>query len=418
MHEAPWLVVATSARALAQSAARHGHAVCAIDAYADRDTLQACGGRALSVALDDAGTFGADHLEAAVDACLRRHAPRGFRGIVAGSGLDASWALRAQLARRAPLAGCEPASLQSLRDPVAWCALLRHIGAPHPQTCFSPPAQARGWLVKRAGGTGGLHVQPWRRGAPLPEDAYFQRRGAGRPASLLFAAQEGRIHALGWQWQQLSPIDGLPWRYGGVLTAPDMPAAARTLVLGHLRRIAAAVRLRGVGSLDFLLDGQDVQLLEINPRPTASIALYPHLDLFGMHVGTHRPIAHATTAAPAEPARGECILYATAALTAHPRFDWPPWCADIPATAVRFAAGDAVCTVQAQAASVRGMRLRLAHRLQQMARTLRAAQNQEDISDLDHEPCHEHESERQCLGAATGPVAAGGRGRPADRRCA
>ena len=396
----PWLIVGTATRALAQAAARHGHAVCAIDAYADRDTLQACEGRVLRLDLGPDERFAPPAHALARGPCERRFAPAGLRGIVAGNGLDGDLAARAVLERTAPVCGCDAATVRRLRDPLAWSGLLDRIGAPHPDTRFDAPPAPAGWLVKSDRGTGGLHVRRWRARAAVAPGGYFQRHVAGRPASLLFCADGARTWPIGWQWQRLAPTPELAWRYGGVMTAPDLGPGLRKAAWHWLQRIAGEVPLRGVGSLDFLVEGDQLQLLELNPRPTASVALYPGIDIFGLHVA---PAAHVAPPRPAHvaPACGETIFYAGAPLSVAAHHDWPPWCADLPASATDFAAGDAVCTVQASAATVRGLRLRLAHRLHHLARSLAGAQTQDESRDK------QLPSQRKHPGASPGRVAAG-----------
>ena len=55
------------------------------------------------------------------------------------------------------------------------------------------------------------------------------------------------------------------------------PDAVQREVTAITRLLAAVFRLRGLGSLDFLLDGDTVEVLELNPRPPASLALYPRV---------------------------------------------------------------------------------------------------------------------------------------------
>ncbi len=382
MTQRPWLVVGAATRALVQAAARHGHEVCAIDAFADRDTLLACAGRMLRVPLDVNGNLDEVQIPHAVAMSERKYAPDGFRGIVAGNGLDSAHELRTVLERLAPLCGCSGATLQTVRGPRSWAALLQSLQAPQPTTRFDAPLRASGWLLKSASGTGGVHVQPWRAGIAAPLDAYYQRRAPGRAASLLFAAEGGRAWPLGWQWQVLAPTAEQPWRYGGVCTAADMPSAARAAVAYWLDRIADSVPLRGVGSLDFLVEGQTVQLLEINPRPTASIALYPQLDIFGVHVGSVDPARAAAPILADPPAlRGEVIFYACDPLAIAAGFDWPHWCADLPAGDSFFEPGDAVCSVHATAANIRSLHARLRRRLHTIARALHGAITRDSARD-------------------------------------
>ena len=374
MTQRPWLVIGAATRALVQAAARHGHDVCAIDAFADSDTSLACRGRMVRVPLDANSNLDEGKIPLAVAMCARKYAADGFRGIVAGNGLDSAHALRSALQRFAPLCGCDASTLQNLRGPRSWSALLQALQAPQPTTRFDAPASASDWLLKSASGTGGLHVRRWRAGIATPRDAYFQRRAPGRAASLLFAAESGSAWPLGWQWQVLAPTAEQPWRYGGVCIAADMPAGVRAAVAQWCDRVANTVPLRGVGSLDFLVKGETVQLLEINPRPTASIALYPQVDFFGLHVGTADPERAAACVGTDPPTlRGEMIFYAFAPLAIPADFDWPHWCADVPAGDSFFEPGDAVCSVHATAASNRSLRERLRRRLRTIARALPGA---------------------------------------------
>lgn len=400
MIEHPWLVVGVTVRALVQAAARHGHRVCAIDAFADREVIEACEGRVVRLETRIDWSLDEAQLGRALAEAGARFGAEGFCGVIAGSGFDSLPALRSRLARSAPLYGCAAATIRAVRDPRAWFALLDRVGAAHPAVRFEAPPAARGWLVKSASGSGGWHVQRWRRGGALAADGYFQRHARGRPASVLFAADGRSARVLGWQWQLLAPTRELPWRYGGIMTAPDMPTPVRTTVSELVARLVAAVPLRGLASLDFLVDGDRVQILELNPRPTASIALYPERDLFGLHIrasvgalyedGRSLPAPASATVAPA---RGEAVLFAPAPVYVCDARAWPAWCNDLPAAATRFERGDPVCTVHASAPTVRGLRARLARRLHDIASTLDPVP--------DHDSPHDYQEPQRQRACAT-----------------
>lgn len=367
----PWLIVGTTTRAVAQAAARHGHKVCAIDAFADREVLAACQGRVVRLDVGEDWQITAPALDRAVRACASMHAPQGFRGIVAGSGLDGATELRADLAQFAPLAGCDRASLKALRDPVAWFSLLDSLHIPHPPVRWdAAPAGRHTWLRKSGAGSGGWHLRAWRAGMPITAGEYLQQHMAGRSGSALFAANGSTIRVLGWQWQRLSPCAALPWRYGGIVSAPDMPQTVRGQIGAALERLAARLPLRGLGSIDFLVDEDRALTLEINPRPSASIALYPEIDLFGLHVNPDP----APAPCPAWPeVRGEAVLFAQRALSLPAEAAWPADCVDLPAGAADFAPGDPVCTVQCRGASVTAVQAHLDQRLRAIAAELDSA---------------------------------------------
>lgn len=391
-----WLLVGLSVRALAQAAARSDYAVCAVDAFADRDTTTACAGRVARLAVDAGYRIEAAALVAAVGEAQRRFAPDGFAGIVAGGGFDGRPELIAELAGLGPLAGCDASLMRTLREPRNWFALLNAIDISHPPVRFEPPADKHGWLVKSASGSGGWHVQAWHGAMKLGADGYFQRRRRGRPASALFVADGRNVRVIGWQWQLLAASRELPWRYGGVITANDLPVSVQERIATALAAIVGRVPLRGLAGLDFLVDGDNIEVLELNPRPTASISLYPQHDLFGVHLAACSG-ALPTAALPAcATLRGEAVLYAPQRLRVDADFPWPKGCADIPATTADFAPGEPVCTVAAEAESTRSLRLRLASRQHSLLNTLMENQT------------HEYRyAERQCIGDAARPGAAG-----------
>lgn len=386
----PWLLVGVTVRALAQAAARAGFAPCAIDGFADRDTLAACDGRALRVPMQGPSPDWSQ-LDAAIRDMRRRHAPRGFAGAVVGGGLEACPALLDIVGAHAPLANAEKAAVLAAATPSRWFALLDGIGAPHPKVSLCDTAPGPGWLVKRAGGTGGQQVRPWRPGMALEMNDYVQQRAPGRPASALFLAANGEARIVGWQRLLLAPTAELPWRYGGVVCDDALPTRAKARIASVVDALARHLPLRGLAGLDFLVDGEAVQVLELNPRPTASLALYPTLNPFALHVdacagrlpGT--PLAHGWRPC------GEAVLYAAAPLGVPADYRWPPNCADLPEGAAEFAPGEPVCSVRASASSTRGLLGRLGLRLRRLSSTL--------------EKRHEHDSERERAGGAAGRLA-------------
>ena len=392
----PWLLIGLSVRALAQAAARGGYPACAVDAFADRDTAVACAGRVAKLPVDASYRIEPATLAETLAATQRRFAPHGFAGIITGSGFDGRPQLLTQLAAIAPLAGCDAATMRNLREPRSWFVLLDALGVAHPPVRFDVPNSARGWIIKSASGSGGWHVRPWHRARQPASDDYFQRRRRGRPGSVLFVANGSRARVLGWQWQLHAPSPELPWRYGGVITANDLPALVRAEVTTALTAIIERVPLRGLAGLDFLVDGNSVEVLELNPRPTASIALYRQHDLFGMHLAACAGSLPQADLATGAQMRGEAVLYAPRPLRLSAEFLWPDGCADIPSATGDFAFGDPVCTVRAQADSVHSLRLRLAHRLRST------------MSLLLEKQIHEHRHpERERAGSAPRTGAAG-----------
>jgi predicted ATP-grasp superfamily ATP-dependent carboligase len=342
----PMLVAAFSGRALAASAARAGHRVAVLDYFADRDTC-AVAVACRSVVSPRGLRFDRRRLLAAAEELAP---PARSPGLVYGSGFEGRLALLGRLAEGRRLFGNPPPVVLGVRDPARFFPLLDRLGIPHPEVRLGPPADPGGWLVKQPGGAGGVHVVP----ADRPHartGAYYQRAMRGRSCSALFLADGRRACILGFneQWQSAARPD-LPYLYGGAVGQITLPPAVEADLRAHLDALVSATGLVGLNGVDFLLDGTSWSVLEVNPRPTATMELYdPDYDrgLFDAHLracGGELPPG----AAPARAVRAASILHAARAWRVREGFDFPAWCHDIPRPGTRFAPGDPVCTVQAE----------------------------------------------------------------------
>jgi predicted ATP-grasp superfamily ATP-dependent carboligase len=334
------LIAAASGRALAASARRGGFVPLVVDWFADSDTV------ALSpahVCLDDGLMRGMT--AAALDAAFATLAEYQPCGIVCGTGFEDRPALLAHIARHHKVFGNSAETVARLKDPLAFAALCGDLAIPHPATTLSRPSDP-GWLAKRRGGAGGSHVGP---AGERSGEIYYQRQVAGTPIALQFIADGQRAHILGSSAQWSVPTLGQPFRYGGAVR----PAASTdtAALAACVQRIAAAIPLLGLNSADFLVAEDGFRLLEINPRPSATLDIFepPGGSLFALHMSA----CTGTLDFEAPNLPGACataIVYAENALTV-PVLDWPDWTADRPHAGSAIKAGEPLCTVHACAAS-------------------------------------------------------------------
>ncbi len=329
------LLVAVSARALGQAARRAGFTPIAIDAFGDKDTRQAC--RATFVVENAMGGFAQTELADMVARVVRDHAPV---GLVYGSGFDDCPERLAALNRWLPVLGCAPEALARAKDPRAFAAACASAGIDHPQIGFAtPPAGA---LLKRRGGSGGLHIQEATR-APGVEE-YWQRRVEGRAVSLLFTVDARALTPIAWSEQWTAPSAQAPFRYAGAAGPLDLTPPAD--LLPKLASLSRDLGLSGLASADFLDDGERFWLLEINPRPGATLDLFDDDDdsLLARHLGA------VATPVKARSPRAAVIVYAERDAIAP--WDWPEGAADLPAAGTSISAGAPICTVTAAAGDV------------------------------------------------------------------
>ena len=370
-------LVALSARMLAESARRGGFECVALDLFGDRDTRRAA--RAWS-RIGDPDTLRLD--TAATIAALRplRHCA----GWIAGGGTDGVLDELEANARPLPLIGNRPEVVRALRTPRSFFGALAALGIPHPETTFERPADTRRWLSKDLHGSGGSHIRVAGAGAPAracsEPGRYFQRCSMGTPASALFVANGRDARIVGFNELIVEPLGTLPFVYRGAIGPVIPPARARLELTQSVHALVRHYGLVGLNSVDCLLDGETVRILEVNPRPSASMALYDDRwpgGLVGAHVAAslHRSIGPVVAgAASGDGVRGCLVVHAGKALRcadgAGERMLASGWAHDVPNEDAAIASGAPVCTVSATARTVSGVRAALALRAKEVLQGL------------------------------------------------
>ncbi len=358
----PFLVVSASGRALATMAQRAGARTVVLDLFADADTAVCCDA-VRCVTSDRALRF---HRRRLLDAAAALAPPSACAGVIIGSGLEGRLPLLARLARERKLFGNAPETVARVKDPQALAQLLASLGIRTPAVRFDPPLDPRSWLVKQAGGAGGVHVRAAKHIASPRRGRYFQRFIAGRVLSLLFVADGRQARPIGVseQWAAGADCPRRPFSFGGAISDAQVPAEVRAQVEEWSERLTDRVGLVGLNGIDFILDDAlRPHCIEINPRPTATAELYDdraavglfawHLDACEGRLPTRRLEAGAV--------RGQAIVYAPASMTLPP-LCWPDWASDRPAAGTPFPIAAPVCSVHAAGTSAAAVRNQLYER--------------------------------------------------------
>lgn len=343
------LVVGVATRGLAESAARAGYDVVAVDGFGDLD-LRACA-REVIVTRSRRGFD--------VARAVRAAGELGYDAACYVGSLENHPAAVRALAERGRLWGNPPDVLARARDPVQLAGALGARGFPVPAVCLSAPrakTECR-WLAKPRASGGGAGIAPWRAGQRIPRGRYLQERIAGVPGSLVFAADGRRVLPLGLSRALAGDrrFGAHDFRYCGNLLEPS-----RDPLLAAATRLAAAVTeecgLVGVNGLDFVARGGVPYPIEVNPRYTASMELVERaygVSIFELHARACEGElwgvrASATTRSPTT--IGKAILYARQRVI--PR-DTEAWLArddirDVPVAGEPIAAGHPICTIFAR----------------------------------------------------------------------
>jgi len=369
-------VAGLSVRMLAQAAQDGGYRAAALDLFGDVDTRRAAGawwpiGAPGRLAIDG---------EALLAVLDRLRGAGGAAGWIAGSGFEGEPGLLAAGARLLPLIGNAPEVVAAVRDPAVFFGRLVAQGIPHPETRLMRPAAPAGWLRKDFGSSGGRDVQPAAGEAPPGPDGaarsadgagiHYQRLADGDPMSALFLADGRRSRLLGVNRQIVRRLGDRPFVFRGCIGPLPVAPALRGALQGIVDALTANFGLRGLNGLDFLLDGDRLAVLELNPRPPASMALYRDAlpgGLIRAHVAAslagHLPAGDASGRAmgarrvpPATALRGFEVVFARAPhridAAAADALARRAWCHDLPVRGSRVARGEPVCTVSAAGSSI------------------------------------------------------------------
>lgn len=360
------LIAAISGRALAQAARADGFAPLVADLFGDDDT------HAVAASVERLpGPLRRGLRERPLRRALSRLAAgRNPIGLVVGSGFERRPETLTRFAM--PVFSNAPDAVHSVKDPVLLAGLSERLGIPHPSIRLDQ-APAHGWLSKRSGAAGGGHVRYATAAREVARGRYVQQRVPGEPISALFLANGSICRILGFSEQWTAPRPGHPFRYGGA-AQPARLDQGFTEALGRaVHAVAEAVGLRGLCSADFLVESGGFHLLEINPRPGATLDLFAQPGLFCAHLAGCRGEAISALPTPSC-ARASAIAYARRRILLPPGFDWPDWTADRQPAGVLVPTHAPFCTVHAEAAQTAAARARVAERVELILGLAEAAQ--------------------------------------------
>ena len=354
-------VVGVSTRAAAESAARAGYAVTALDAFADLD--QHPGVTALSLLRELGLPFSASRtarLATTIDA----------DAIAYLSPFENHHRAIHMMSNGRELWGNSSAVLQRVRDPFALSDTLRRHGFAVPRIAANDPGDLNDpnarWLVKPRASGGGRGVTPWRSGTAVPRRTILQQRIDGTPGSIVFVAARGRAVPIGFSRQLigLAELGASGYRYcGSIMSSADDPQFEREARLVEAARkvtevVADEFGLVGVNGIDFIARNGVPFPIEVNPRWSSSMELVERahgLSIFGAHVTACTcdglPSFDLWHARERSCATGKAIVFARRDVVVGDTRAWldQPDIRDSPRDGDRLRAGEPVCTVFAEA---------------------------------------------------------------------
>jgi len=263
----PLVILGASCRFAAESASRAGWGVHAADLFDDCDLATA------AVASRRVASY-PDGLVAA--AARFPQAPWCYTGALENHRHVIECVSAARL-----LAGNAVAEVCRVRDPATVAALARLAGLRFPDTFATPhglPTDGS-FLRKPLASAGGRSISPWLTTPPHDVPGFvWQRRVAGDPVSAVFclASVDSRLLGVSRQLVGTDWCRAAPFAYAGSVSVPragaflaihDQFESLTTILAGH-------AGLRGVVGVDAIVNPSGrLVVIEVNPRPTASMEL-------------------------------------------------------------------------------------------------------------------------------------------------
>lgn len=381
------VIVGASVRALAESAARAGQAVFAADLFGDRDLLL--------VASEFRHAAPYPTILPAVTAGFPA-APCLFTG-----GLENHPEILAAIAAERPLAGASLPAIRWVRDPARLRGITEQAGLQFPDTRATPAGLPTdgSWLLKPRASAGGRGIRLWRGWCvdEQPSDRWqWQQRVTGQPWSAAFLINPNGSQLIGVcrqlvgrDWASAKPFH---W-CGGLDLAPEsLPTPLRQQLDQLGCGLASVPGLVGLVGVDLIRNAsRGMHVIEINPRPTASMELIERTTGLSLVTAQLSACGFGTTSTlpsrPRHQAWSKAILFAprplrfddriAAALdaTMRPWTDHDGWSAvsDLPLPPQTIPAGRPVCTVFACGPTVPAALQILIRRTTALARTIQSS---------------------------------------------
>lgn len=349
---------------------RSGFSVSVIDAFADEE-VSALADNVIPVSLGELG-FDANHLLVAVSQLINQ---QNFHACLYGSGFEAQPALLEKLTNMLTVHGNTPQVLRQIKNVETFFTTLSQFNIPYPKVFSNFPENSdRPLLVKSITGCGGQHIRYVDATTSLAHDEYFQEHVDGESVSVLFLAENtdagNFAHIVGFNAQWVTPSLTQPFRFGGIASQAALTEPCKKRLCEMIRQLSNHLRLIGLNSLDVVIKNEEIFVLEINPRLSASFDLYAQdwlelfdIDLLSLHIACSlgKPLniqitKKLETLVQQHPsAKAMQVVYAERDVTLSGSIDWPDWVKDRPIRqeerqqkSINILKGSPICTVISQ----------------------------------------------------------------------
>jgi methenyltetrahydromethanopterin cyclohydrolase len=322
---------------LAQAAINSGLQPLVIDLFADLDT------QSYATDFRQVQSLSKSDLVSAVEYFIERYA---VTNVIYGSGFENNLDSLYYLDSRLTIQGNSPDVFARQLNKQMFFSTLSALNVPYPDVTFTPPECVNGWLVKPMQGQGGVGIKYYLPTDDVNDHFFWQKLQTGTPHSVLFLADGQDLQVIGFnrQWS-VCLSESQPFVFSGVVNGTELPDRHKAEITGWLKQLAPTFGLKGLNSLDFIHTEDCSYVLEINPRPSASMQLYDD-NLLIRHVGVISvALSQDVGRLKSFPQIGYQIVYADRELYVPEQFIWPDWCQDLPNSGNICHTGQPICSI-------------------------------------------------------------------------
>jgi uncharacterized protein len=320
---------------LAQAAQKAGFKALVIDLWGDQDT------RSSAEDTRQIPSLAAAHLLPAIADFASQYP---VTCAVYGSGFERHHDSLNAMGESLALLGNQPEVFAKLHDKSAFFSLLKALQIPYPEVSFCLPDQQAGWLVKPSQGQGGVGIRRYRAEECAEPSVYWQKYQEGEPHSVLFLADGKRSQIVGFNRQWTTVLNEKDdFIFSGIINSTALSNVEKAEISDWVTRLVPELSLKGLNSLDFIRHEQVSTVLEINPRPPASMQLYD-ADLFVRHIKAcqgelldNQPVQANISAYQ--------IVFAKQDMLIPDGFEWPEGVVDIPISNAIISTGQPICSM-------------------------------------------------------------------------
>lgn len=335
-NQLPLLIFAQSARLLAQSATHAGYTVWVADCFLDVDTPA---DRKIKLP-DLVSTPTTQIIESLVS--LTQNQPC---NLIYGSGIEYCPELLTFLPNTITVVGNTQTSLSICNSPKLFFQLLKKLDLPFPKTQFERPENnSMAWINKPMQHLGGQGIQAYS-GNNASDNSYYQEKIQGQPASALFLASNNEFELLSINKQLITADSFL---LAGIEAPFKLSEHNLIQLKSAINALQDSLNLKGFNSIDFIVDKSDkLFILEVNPRPSASMALIneTEINLCDVQISScldnRLPIINNISS---DVYSVFYYVYSPRNITVPANIVWPDFCSDIPHNNTFIEQGQPICS--------------------------------------------------------------------------